>query len=62
MKTTTAFTIVNAAMWLGVTAAIITALILTKRLSVFWFYLIPAFCGFSLKTHTDKEDADNDNL
>ncbi len=55
MKTTTAFTVVNVAMWLSVTTAIITALLLTERLSVFWFYLIPAFCDYSLKTNTEKE-------
>lgn len=55
MKTTTAFAIVNAAIWLGVTAAIITALILTKRLSVFWFYLIPMLCSYSLREGKKEE-------
>ncbi len=45
MKSTTASAIVNTAMWLGVSAAVIVALLLTQRLAVFWFYLIPAFCG-----------------
>jgi hypothetical protein len=55
MKATTAVAVINTAMWLGITAAIIVALILTQRLSVFWFYLIPAFFGYATKQHGKEE-------
>lgn len=55
MKITMAWAIVNSAMWLGVTAGVVTALVTTQRLSVMWFYLIPALCYLSLKTNGGAE-------
>jgi hypothetical protein len=61
MKTTTAFTIISTAAWLGVTAAIIVTVVLTRRLSVLWFYLIPAIWGYHLKPRHDAKGGGTDD-
>jgi hypothetical protein len=40
-KVLRALVIVSAVMWLGVSAAIVAAVMITGKLSVFWWYLIP---------------------
>ena len=52
--------IVNSAMWISVSAAIVYALSLTERISVLWFFLIPAFSGMSTKLSEKKERESND--
>lgn len=40
MKITTAAVLINAAMWLGVSAAVITAVVSTGSTAALWFFLI----------------------
>lgn len=47
----------EAAMWISVGAAIIVALYWTQRVSVLWFFLIPALGGHSIK---HKEEGGED--
>lgn len=56
MKITTAAVLINAAMWLGVSAAIIVALLITGRSSALWFFLIPLFGTVSIKQTEKKSD------
>jgi hypothetical protein len=57
MKAETAVAIINTAMWLGVSAAVIIAVIYTGRIGVFWFYLIPAMSGYATKqSKSEKGD------
>lgn len=49
MKITTAAVLINVAMWLGVSAANITALTITGKASVLWFFLIPLLGTISFK-------------
>lgn len=55
MKITMAAVLINAAMWLGVSAAIITALLITGKASVLWFFLIPLLGTVGFK-QTEKEN------
>lgn len=43
MKITTAAVLINAAMWLGVSAAVIVATVSTGSAGALWFFLIPLF-------------------
>jgi len=54
MKSMTAEAIINIAMLLGVSAAIIIGLIITGRVSVMWFFLIPAFVMVGTSRSSDK--------
>ncbi len=56
MKITTAAVLINVAMWLGVSAAIITALTITGKASVLWFFLIPLFGTIGFKQTEKKND------
>lgn len=53
MKITTAAVLINAAMWLGVSAAVITAIVSTGSTAALWFFLIPLFGMVSIK-QTEK--------
>ena len=47
-----------AAMWVSTGAAIITALKMTQKPSVLWFFLIPALCSTFKYTRESDEDGD----
>ena len=49
MKITTAAVLINTAMWLGVSAAVITAIVSTGSTAALWFFLIPLFGTVSIK-------------
>jgi len=54
MKITTAAVLINAAMWLGVSAAVITAVVSTGSIAALWFFLIPLFGTVGIK-QTEKK-------
>ena len=56
MKRSTAAVVVNCAMWFGVSAAVIVALVLTQRIEVFWVYLIPAMSTFGIPKDENKKE------
>ena len=58
MKPETTVSIVNASMWIAVSAAIIAALIITGRVSTLWFFLIPMFGGLYTKYQPDNKSGD----
>ena len=60
MKATTAAALINVAMWIGVSAAIIVALVITSRISVLWFYIIPALSGYSTRTTSNKGESEEE--
>ncbi len=59
MKITTAAVLINAAMWLGVSAAVIVATVSTGNAAALWFFIIPLFGTICLKQNekpkNDKE-------
>ncbi|MCX4355383.1 MAG: hypothetical protein OSJ43_04060 [Oscillospiraceae bacterium] len=56
MKITTAAVLINAAMWLGVSAAVITAIVSTGSTAALWFFLIPLFGTVSIKQSKKEND------
>ena len=56
MKSTTAVAIINTAMWITTSAAIIFAVYATQRISPLWFFLIPAISGFTANTTSKRND------
>jgi hypothetical protein len=48
--------IMNAAMWIAVSAAIITVVLVTGKGSWLWFFLVPLFGGYKVKPHRVDED------
>ena len=58
MKPETTVAIVNASMWVAVSAAIIVALIITSRISVLWFFIIPMLGGMYTKHRPDDKGSD----
>ncbi len=59
MKITTAAVLINAAMWLGVSAAVITAVVSTGSAAALWFFLIPLFGTVSIK-QTEKKSGEKE--
>ena len=58
MKPETTVALVNATMWIAVSAAIIATLIITGRVSTLWFFLIPMFGGMYTKHRPDDKDGE----
>lgn len=56
MKITTAMVLINAAMWLGVSAAVITATVSTGSAAALWFFIIPLFGTICIKQTEKKND------
>jgi len=50
----TSVAIVNATMWIATASAIIAGLILTERIAILWFFLIPALSAMTTKYETTK--------
>lgn len=59
MKITTAAVLINAAMRLGVSAAVITAVVSTGSVAALWFFLIPLFGTVSIK-QTEKKSGEKE--
>jgi len=60
MKPETAVAIINTSMWIGVSAAIIFALYITKSASVLWFFLIPSFFGMATRGGNSTKNFEKD--
>ena len=58
MSKFTSWAVGTAAMWLSTGTSIITALYFTQRISVLWFFLIPALCGYSVKENVKRNNKD----
>ena len=56
MKITTAAVLINAAIWLGVSAAVIAAIISAGNTAALWFFLIPLIGTVGIKTETPKNN------
>lgn len=56
MKITTAAVLINAAIWISVSAAIITAMVLTGSITALWFFLIPLFGIVGVKQDEKSEN------
>lgn len=50
----------TAVMWLGVSAAIIVTIIVTKRIVPLWFFIIP-FIGHAISYMSNNEEKENEN-